>query len=180
MTRRYRKPIDDNERDVKDVDRARKRTLDRAVRLLAAKPRSTGELRRRLLEKPWTDHEIVEAVLAKLIEYGYLDDAQYALDLAAAKLREKPQGRYRLARVFADKDVGAETVRAAIDAAYSQFSEASALDLAIEKRIRVRGKPANPKQRKSMVDHLLRLGFSYSLIRDRIDAMLEMPDYGTD
>src|SRR5438270_10867551 len=38
-----------------DPEKARTRTLQRAVKLLAAKPRSVEELRERLLEKEWTD-----------------------------------------------------------------------------------------------------------------------------
>jgi regulatory protein len=146
--------------------------MDRAIRLLAAKPRSIGELRRRLLERSWTDREIVEAVIARLVEHGYLDDEQFARDLAAAKLREKPQGRYRLAKAFANKDVEAEMVRAAIDAAYEQFPETSALDLAIEKRIRLRGRIADAREKKRLFDHLLRLGFSYGMIRERVDTVI--------
>src|SRR3954464_6349634 len=94
--RRYREPVKDDDRKVTDRDRSRKRTMDRAVRLLAAKPRSIAELRDRLLEKPWTDAEIVDAVLAKLREYNYVDDEQYARNLALSKLRQKPEGRRRL------------------------------------------------------------------------------------
>lgn len=59
---------------VSDAARSRKRTMDRAVKLLAAKPRSVRELRERLLEKLWTNEEIVDAVIDKLKDYKYLDD----------------------------------------------------------------------------------------------------------
>src|SRR4051812_24868905 len=68
------------DRDIKDPERARARTMNRAVRLLAAKPRSIAELRGRLLEKPWTNEDLVDQVLEKLKSYGYLDDEQFALD----------------------------------------------------------------------------------------------------
>ena len=93
--KRYKK-IDEADRAVKDTERSRARTMNRAVRLLAAKPRSVRELRERLLEKLWTNDEIVDAVIEKLREYKYLDDEQYARDLAIAKLRQKPQGKRRL------------------------------------------------------------------------------------
>jgi SOS response regulatory protein OraA/RecX len=86
----WRKRIELNdrkERIVKDVEKATERTMNRAVKLLAAKPRSVGELRERLLEKTWTNDAIVETVIAKLLEYGYLDDERFAADLALSKLR---------------------------------------------------------------------------------------------
>jgi regulatory protein len=172
MRRNGHRPIQDEERSVTDPERSRKRTMDRAVRLLAAKPRSVGELRRRLLEKRWTNEEIVTTVIEKLTEYGYLDDKRFAHDLAAAKLRQKPQGRFRLARAFSHKEVDAEIVNAAIDAAYSEVPETAALDLAIERRIRLRGMPETPAEMKKLFDHLLRLGFGYGLIRDRVSVFI--------
>ena len=72
----------DKDRIIADVEKARERTMNRAVKLLAAKPRSVGELRERLLEKNWTNEAIVDRVIAKLEEYKYLDDQQFAADLA--------------------------------------------------------------------------------------------------
>src|SRR4051812_48493312 len=103
MWRKRAVPDDQTERVIDDVDRARKRTMDRAVRLLAARPRSVKELKDRLLEKSWTNHEIVGDVIDRLREYNYLDDEQYARDTAASKLRQRPQGRRRLEQTMASK-----------------------------------------------------------------------------
>ena len=96
MWRKRLEPKDDKERIIADVEKARTRTMNRAVKLLAAKPRSIGELRDRLLEKNWTNAAIVDTVIAKLEEYKYLDDQQFASDLAVSKLRQKQQGKRRL------------------------------------------------------------------------------------
>src|SRR5438477_2832417 len=108
MWRRRRQAIEDEERVVKDRERSRERTMNRAVKLLAAKPRSVGELRERLLEKLWTDPAIVDAVIEKLKQYKYLDDEQYARDLAVSKLRQKPQGKYRLKQSMSQKKLDKE------------------------------------------------------------------------
>ena len=84
MWGRRRQPVDEEKRVVKDAERSRERTMNRAVKLLAAKPRSIGELRQRLLEKLWTNEEIVDAVIEKLKEYKYLDDEQFARDVAVS------------------------------------------------------------------------------------------------
>ena len=88
--RRYKKPLTEEERNVRDPEKARKKTFDRAVNLLTFKPRSEAELRERLLEKAWTNAEIVEDVIGKLTEYNYINDEEYATSLAASKLRQKP------------------------------------------------------------------------------------------
>src|SRR5215218_11386165 len=96
MFRTKRPKPSDEDRVIKDPAKSRERTMTRAVNLLAAKPRSIGELRERLLEKNWTNNEIVDGVIEKLKEYSYLDDAQFARNVAISQLRQKPQGKRRL------------------------------------------------------------------------------------
>ena len=69
MWRKRYGAIDEATRVITDVERSRERTMNRAVKLLAAKPRSVRELRERLLEKLWTNDEIVDRVIEKLKEY---------------------------------------------------------------------------------------------------------------
>ena len=159
------------ERKVGDPDRARKRTMDRAVRLLAAKPRSIGELRERLLEKSWTDEGLVDAVIEKLREYNYLDDEQYARDLALSKLRQKPQGRRRLEQRLAHKKLDRTTLDTAIKAAYETLPESSLIHDAIDKRIRLKGMPQTHEERKKFTEHLMRQGFDYGLIREKLQQL---------
>lgn len=147
-----------------DQEKARERTLQRAVKLLAAKPRSIQELRERLLEKQWTDEAAVEHALAKLKEYGYLDDERFAFGFASYRVRQKPVGRQRLARDLQTKKVSKETADAALELVYQETPEEELIARAIEKRVRLRGRPATRQETKSLYDHLLRLGFSYDLI----------------
>ena len=91
MWHKRKRTNDDAERVITDVEQARERTMNRALKLLAAKPRSVGELKERLLEKTWTNARIVDSVIEKLSEYKYLDDEQFAADLATSMLRQRPQ-----------------------------------------------------------------------------------------
>ena len=147
-----------------DPEKARERTLQRAVKLLAAKPHSVAELRARLLEKEWTDEAAADYALAKLKEYGYLDDERFAFGFASYRVRQKPVGRQRLARDLKTKKVSKETADAALELVYQETPEEELIARAIEKRIRLRGRPATRQETKSLYDHLLRLGFSYDLI----------------
>ena len=47
-------------------DEVRSRTFNRAIKLLAIKPRSVAELRERLLQGKNADKEVVETVIARL------------------------------------------------------------------------------------------------------------------
>ena len=152
-------------------EKARERTFQRAVKLLAAKPRSIEELRERLLEKEWTNAEIVEEVLKKLAEYGYLNDERFAFGYASYKVRQKPVGRQRLQRDLQLKKVDRETADEALRLVFEETPEAELIDRAIEKRTRLRGLPGTRAEVKSLVDHLLRQGFSYDLISGKVRAL---------
>lgn len=173
--KRTRKP-EPEDRVIRDVDRARERTMNRAVKLLAAKPRSIEELRERLLEKSWTDDAVVSAVIEKLKEYGYLDDAQYARDVAVSKLRQKPQGRRRLKQAMSQKKLDRETVEAAMDEAFEKIPETEMIDAAIEKRLRLKGRPETWEEKKKFYDYLLRRGFDYELIREKMSSLALPPE----
>ena len=171
MFRTKRNPRDikpDDERVIKDPAKSRERTMNRAVRLLAAKPRSVGELRERLMEKNWTNLAIVNAVIEKLEEYKYLDDEQFAADLAVSKLRQKPQGKRKLQQSMSQKKLSKENVDNAIKSAFEKLPEHDLIDKAIEKRLRLKGKPETREDTKKFYDHLLRQGFAFDLIRSKM------------
>lgn len=176
MWRRRVKTEDLEPRIIKDVEKARDQTMNRAVKLLAAKPRSVGELRERLLEKAWTNAEIVDRVIEKLEGYGYLDDQRFAADLALSKLRQKPQGKRRLQQAMSQKKLDRETVDGAIQAAFEKMPETELIDKAIEKRVRLKGRPQTREDKKKFYDHLLRQGFAFDLVREKMSQLAKLPD----
>ena len=171
MWRKRYKKIEESDRVVKDVARSRERTMNRAVKLLAAKPRSVRELRERLLEKLWTNDEIVDSVIEKLKEYKYLDDEQFARDLAVSKLRQKPQGKRRLQQTMSQKKLDKDIVDQAITEAFEKLPEGELIDQAIAKRLRLKGKPETREDIKKFYDHLMRQGFGFDLIREKMNAV---------
>lgn len=154
-----------------EPEKARERVMQRAVKLLAAKPRSVGELRERLLEREWATEEIVDGVLARLREYGYLDDERFAFGYASFKVRQKPVGRQRLERALSLKKVDKQTADEALKLVFEETPEEALIDRAIEKRVRLRGRPATRAETKSLFDHLLRQGFSYELVIRKVRAV---------
>lgn len=154
-----------------DPERARTRTLQRAVKLLAAKPRSVAELRERLLEKEWTDEAAADYAVAKLSEYGYLNDEQFAFGFASARVRQKPVGRQKLARDLQMKKIDRELAEQTLEKVFDETPETELIDRAIERRTRLRGRPTTRQETKSLFDHLLRRGFSYDLIIGKVRAL---------
>lgn len=140
------------------------KTLARAFRLLAAKPRSEAVLRERLLEKAWAEAEVVDRVINRLKELGYLNDEQFAASYATSKLTTKPLGRTRLRRDLHRKKVSSQAAEQALDEVYAERSEEELIDQAIAKRIRLKGRPQTREETKKLFDYLLRLGFGYDLV----------------
>jgi regulatory protein len=150
----------------------RKRTFDRAVKLLAAKPRSVAELRNRLLQGRGIDEATVELVISRLCEYGYLDDEKFAFSYAALKIKQRPVGRRRLQQDLKFKKVDKQVADEALELAYAETPEEDLIDRAIEKRLRVRNRPTNRMEAKSLFDHLLRQGFEYELVSEKVRALM--------
>jgi len=157
-------------------DDVRKRTFDRAVKLLAAKPRSIAELRQRLLQGRGTNVSTVELVITRLREYGYLDDERFAFSYASLKVKQRPVGRRRLAQDLRIKKVDKQVADEALELVYAETSEEGLINRAIEKRLRIRGRPANRVEAKTLFDHLLRQGFEYELVSEKVRALLTGDD----
>jgi len=139
--------------------------------LLAAKQRSVEELRERLLEGRGATPQIVETVIERLREYGYLDDARYAQSYASLRVQQRPIGRQRLQRDLWLKKIDKRTAEAALDQVFEQTPEEDLIDKAIAKRVRLRGTPKTREDAKKLFDHLLRQGFPFELVSDKVRAL---------
>jgi regulatory protein len=149
-------------------EQVQRRTFERAVRLLAAKPRSIAELRERLMAARGTTKAAVEAVISRLREYGYLDDERFAFGYASLKVRQRPVGRRRLKRALMMKKVDQEVADEALDLVFGETSEDELIDRAVEKRIRLRGRPQSREDAKKLFDHLMRQGFALELVSEKV------------
>lgn len=149
----------------------RQQTFQRAAKLLAAKSRSIAELRELLGQGQGVTRANIDEVIARLTEYGYLNDERFAFGYASAKVRQRPIGRQRLKRDLALKKVDKETAVEVLNLVFAETPEAELIDRAIEKRIRLRGRPKNREEAKRLFDHLLRQGFPFELVAEKVRAV---------
>jgi regulatory protein len=152
-------------------DELRRRTFERAIKLLSTKPRSVAELRERLLQGKGINAEVVETVISRLQEYGYLNDERFAFSYASYKVKQRPVGRRRLERDLKLKKVESGVANEALELVYADTSEEQLIDQAIEKRLRIRGRPKNRKEARSLFDHLLRQGFQFELVSEKVRSL---------
>jgi len=168
VRRRTIKKSDDETVNATSPEQIRSRTFRRAAKLLAAKPRSIAGLRERLLQGRGVTEKVVEEVIARLKEYGYLDDERFALSYASLKVKQRPIGRRRLQQELKTKQVPNAVADEALNLVYAETSEVELIDRAIEKRIRLRGQPKTRLEAKSLFDHLLRQGFAFELVSEKV------------
>ena len=145
--------------------------FQRAGKLLAAKQRSVEELKERLLEGRGATKTVVEEVIERLREYGYLDDSRFAQSYASLRVQQRPIGRQRLERDLWLKKIDKPTIEAALDQVFEVMPETDLIDRALEKRIRLRGRPKTRAEAKKLFDHLLRQGFAFELVSEKVRAV---------
>ena len=155
------------------ADELRRRTFNRAIKLLTIKPRSVAELRERLLRGKDANKNVVETMIARLQEYGYLNDERFAFSYASLKVKQRPLGRRRLQHDLKLKKVANSVAEEALELVFAETPEEQLIDAAIEKRIRLRGRPKTRIEAKKLFDHLLRQGFQFELVSDKVRALFD-------
>jgi regulatory protein len=173
-TRRKRKTSESLESEPAtplDPEKARQRVFNHAGRLLAAKARSVEELRERLLEGRGATKTAVESVIERLREYGYLNDERFAHSYASLRVQQRPIGRQRLQRDLWLKKIDKPTADKALDQVFEAMPESEMIDRAMEKRVRLRGKPNTRADAKKLFDYLLRQGFAFELVSEKVRAV---------
>ena len=87
---------------------------NRALDLLSARPYTVRQLRRKLAQKEVPADE-ADAVIARLLGAGLLDDERYALAYARSKLVGQGSSARRISQELARKGVSAELSKQAIE-----------------------------------------------------------------
>jgi regulatory protein len=137
-----------------------------AVGALARRMRSVAELKRLLRPRVEADTEygqtLVELVIRKLKDQGYLNDARYAAAYSSFRKENEKFGRRRVITDLKTKGVHAEVIAKAIESVYEDVSdERLAREYLKRKRL---VKPKDRKQSARIFRQLMRAGFAAKTI----------------
>jgi regulatory protein len=152
--------------------------MEAAAAFLAVRPRSVAETRRRLRHLGYR-HPLVEQVLERLVEMGYLDDEAFAQAWVESRDRARPRGESALRRELALKGVPRETVtavleeRAASAAADAGPDLSAALKLLERRRSSLEREPDPSKRRQRAYALLARNGFDPEVCQAASGALSE-------
>ena len=123
---------------------------------------------RRALARAGYEAAAVDAVLARLAEYRYLDDAGYAARLARTRLRHDGLGRHRIRQDLRLRGVDRKTAEAGIAEAVAEVPEAEALDRAAQKFWRTHTADEPRLRLRKLWAFLVRRGCPAGLVHDRL------------
>ncbi len=133
-----------------------------AVGALARRMRTVAELKRLLRRRVEADTEIgqtlVELIVRKLKDQGYLNDAKYAAMYSSLRRDNEKLGRRRVVTDLKTKGIHADVIDKAVDDVYDEVNEEKQARAYLQrKRLQ---KPADQKQTARIFRHLLRAGFA--------------------
>lgn len=136
------------------------RAYQQALGLIAGRPRSRAEVERRLLAKGHPA-EVAAAVLDRLQERGYVDDAEFARYWTEQRTLHRPRSSRALRYELRRKGVEDQ----AIDGAVGGLDDEGAAWAALEPKLGQWGGLPPDELRKKASGFLARRGFGYDVIR---------------
>ena len=137
-----------------------------AVGALGRRMRSTAELKRLLRRRVEAETEygqtLIELVIRRLKDRGYLNDAKYAAAYSSFRRDNERFGRMRVITDLKTKGVHGEVIEKAIADTYDEVNdEKQAREYLRRKRL---VKPKDQKQAARVFRQLLRAGFGFKTI----------------
>ena len=135
------------------------------TRSLGRQMRTESDLRRLMrtrVEPGERGDAVIEAVVARLREYGYLDDVRFAETYARLRQENEKLGVRRVRQDLQQKGVNKELIAETLEARYGQTNEEALARQHLErKRIK---KPVNEKETARVMRRLVTAGFSSGVI----------------
>jgi regulatory protein len=139
-----------------------------AIGALARRMRSVAELKRLLRNRVEADTEIgktlVELIVVRLKDQGYLNDAKYAAAFSSYRRNNEKFGRIRVVNDLKAKGVHGDVIEKAVSSVYDEVKEETlARDYIRRKRLQ-KPKDRDQKQAARIFRNLMRAGFGSKTI----------------
>ena len=132
-----------------------------ALKVLAGRAHSSGELREKLRRK--AEHAAdVDPTLARLKEYGYLNDRKFAESFAAARLENEGLGKVRVLADLSRRRVAPTVAQRTVGKVYENVDELALAEAFVRRKFRLAPKEGlfqDEKDLASAYRKLLRAGY---------------------
>lgn len=170
---RYRNLKEINEEELTELLDAVsfRRAYNKGLDFLSRRPYGTRELIKKLCEKGH-EKESAEKACERLTELGLLNDEEFARILANELLERKNYSIKRIKQELAFRGIDREIVENTLDALDNDPQ--SRIIIIVKKKYM--NKINDEKGRKRTVDALMRLGYSYSDIKNALNTITEFDE----
>ena len=138
-----------------------------ALRYLSYRNRSRAEVRRKLAQR--YPSEVVEQVIAQLVEQRFLDDGAFALEWRRHRERRRPRGQSELRRELQRLGVDGEVIREALDGIEETDNAYRAADAMARRLTGTDSGIDYGRFRQKVWAFLQRRGFEHSAIRSTVE-----------
>jgi regulatory protein len=106
-----------------------------SLKLLGGRAQSTGEVRQKLAARAETDSD-VEVTIAKLRDYGYLNDTQFAESYATWRRDNEGFGRMRVLRDLQQRRVSSSLATTAVENVFQNTDEIEQIEAFLARKYR--------------------------------------------
>ena len=145
------------------------KALTTALNFIGYRARSESEIRARLERDEWSE-TVITAVIVRLREGKFLDDAQFASDWVESRGRSKPRGARLLKQELRVKGVGREEIEAALPDADAELENAVAALRKIERKLE---KWEGRERTQKAIEMMARRGFGYGTVKTALARLEE-------
>lgn len=154
-----------------DIERYKKlsgvgKLQDRALQKLARRPHSEWEIRDYLRRKDVSQPDI-DAIIAKLKGYGYIDDFDFAESWVRSRRALKARSKRRLKQELIKKRVATQVIDEVLE--QDEVTDQKVLTELVEKKRR----HSRYQDEKKLIAYLVRQGFSYGDVKDAVKEHTE-------
>lgn len=162
-------PFDRESFDLLLRERSYPFAMEKAVSLLAMRPRTEKELRDALKQNAYPD-DTIDRVLARMHEAGYIDDTAFAEQWTASRIA-KGLGAQRIRMELHRKGLNSSEISEALSSVSEDDRSAGALKAA---RKAASGKNlSDPRDRQKIFSALARRGYDYATAKKAFSALID-------
>ncbi|MGA3039959.1 MAG: RecX family transcriptional regulator [Bryobacteraceae bacterium] len=149
-----------------------------ALRVLGGRAYSTGELREKLRRKAALAGD-VDPTIARLKEYGYLNDRKFAENFAAARLENEGLGKTRVLADLSRRRVAPAVAQQTVGKVYEDVNEQALAEDFVRHKFRMASREnlfQDAKQMASAYRRLVRAGFRSATVIAVLKKFARDPD----
>jgi SOS response regulatory protein OraA/RecX len=147
--------------------------------MLAGRELSVEGVRARLEDRGYAPGDIARAI-ERLLDTGALDDRRVARAFARTAATVKHRGRLRVMRELLQMGIASEVAAEALGEVYGELDERAMIDAALRRKLRGRGRLADPLEYARIYQFLMRQGFSPAGVAAALRAFRSGRDFDQD